>query len=451
MENSIFAINSVGLSTTPCNSNIQNNDLSNITDFTKITDPALYKLCKEYGKQSRKWAREFGFLLPEVARRQMHRKYGCSSLEMFAAKLAGMSHRVVERILSLHKKLIAKPLLWAEFRRFGWSKLRVVAEVCDFENENFWVDKVRKCPKMVLEEYVRKYKAHQKTKNAALDTHYTTSVPSENAQSQFFSSNKPQNTGALKLGDNDSEHKNTNFTAQTNENLNSTRSETQNIQTTFKKLKFNVDLETEFLFKEFKQNLEKQQKKALTMGETLKELLKVVKNSKSKNEILDNTTKKAEVQPRPSDANAQSGFVTNKKPPRHLKKQQKTEIHQTYGTKCSFPGCNNPSLEIHHPDRFAANPSHKRIYPLCRLHHQAAHTGTVKNEDQPIKNWDFEFENNLELEKEVGRVGTAGFGETIEDFCLEDADFDTKLEQIFKLHQKLEKAQIDAKVRNHWI
>ena len=49
------------------------------------------------------------------------------------------------------------PLLWQEFRRFGWTKLRVIANISTIETQEFWLDKLRKTPTLVLREYVRKW------------------------------------------------------------------------------------------------------------------------------------------------------------------------------------------------------------------------------------------------------------------------------------------------------
>lgn len=47
-----------------------------------------------------------------------------------------------------------------------------------------------------------------------------------------------------------------------------------------------------------------------------------------------------------------------------------------YGNKCAKPGCQKPSIQIHHADRFAMSQVHdpRFMAPLCAQHHQIAHT-----------------------------------------------------------------------------
>ena len=53
-------------------------------NLRKLTDPELYKLCQEYGLNARQWMRKFAGLLPEVKRRRLYRRHGCSSIHEFA-------------------------------------------------------------------------------------------------------------------------------------------------------------------------------------------------------------------------------------------------------------------------------------------------------------------------------------------------------------------------------
>ena len=62
-----------------------------MTDYKKLSDRELYKLCKEYGTAARIWRRRFAGLLPEVLERRLYKKKGYTSLYEFAGKLAGMS------------------------------------------------------------------------------------------------------------------------------------------------------------------------------------------------------------------------------------------------------------------------------------------------------------------------------------------------------------------------
>lgn len=377
-----------------------------------LSDSQLYGLCKEYGKSARKWLREFGFLLPEVYRRRLYRKYRCTSIHMFAAKLAGMNYDVTNRILNLSEKLKDMPLLWQEFRRFGWTKLAVVANVAHGETEKFWLDKLRKMPKAALIEYVRQWRNinNKNSDEIGPKSNLFDLVPCEKHESEILGLNKPQSVGTLKLGN---EFTDGNVAANVQEGMQ--RSEAvafqgNTVQPFFKKLKFRVDPETEFEFKKFKQKMEKERKVELTMGETLKALLKKVKELESekfetqamettkisqKNKNLQNNNAKTEIQ-KPADLVKDPKSFHKTKPSRHIPNAQKRLILNKYNGKCAFPSCNEPYFELHHPDRFSTNQSHEKIYPLCKTHHQAAHAGLIKNEDKPVEQWELDFDGGTD-------------------------------------------------------
>lgn len=131
------------------------NSDGNLADFS---DKDLYHLCQEYGRGIKVLRRVFAVLLVEVSRRNLHRKYGFQSIHEFAAKVGGMNRALVDQILSLARSLRDKPFLWREFRRAGWSKLRVVAGIATVATDEFWAEKVRLLPKPALEVYVKEWK-----------------------------------------------------------------------------------------------------------------------------------------------------------------------------------------------------------------------------------------------------------------------------------------------------
>lgn len=369
--------------------NQQSMTIATSQDLRSIPDSQLYNLCEQYGKSARKWMREFGFLLPEVYRRKLYRKYRCSSIHMFAAKLAGMNYDVTNRILNLSEKLKDMPLLWQEFRKFGWTKLRVIADVAESTSEKFWLDKLRKLPKAALIEYVRQWRNtnNRNSDEAGPKNNLFNLVPYEKQESKIISSSKPQSGGTLKLG-NEFTGRDIATNIEIGEMVDFQKS---TVCTTFKKLKFRVDPETEFEFKKFKQKLEKKGKTALTMGETLKALLMKVKE-------LDNEKSKVRSEDTPQKDASAVGTVKNLivshrhcRQSRHIPNVQKRTIVNQYNGKCAFPGCNEPYFELHHPDRFSIHRSHEKIYPLCRIHHQAIHAGLVKNEDQPVEQWELDY------------------------------------------------------------
>ncbi|MCX6733777.1 MAG: hypothetical protein NTX63_03100 [Candidatus Peregrinibacteria bacterium] len=65
---------------------------------------------------------------------------------------------------------------------------------------------------------------------------------------------------------------------------------------------------------------------------------------------------------------------------RYIPTRVKNILKQEYGTSCSVTYCRKPSGNIHHTRRFGLNPSHNPNFmaPLCKEHHQIAHSLDVK-------------------------------------------------------------------------
>jgi energy-coupling factor transporter ATP-binding protein EcfA2 len=126
-------------------------------ELTKLSDPELYARCKDYGSLALHWRGKFAGLLPEVARRGLHRRRGYESIHEFAAKLGGMSERAVDKILYLSRTLEDKPVLrgMLESGEAGWAKIEKVAFIADSKTDAFWADKVKNIPTLALAEYVK--------------------------------------------------------------------------------------------------------------------------------------------------------------------------------------------------------------------------------------------------------------------------------------------------------
>lgn len=424
-------------------------------DLQTISDSQLYSLSKEYGKSARKLMREFGFLLPEVYKRMLYRKYRCSSIHMFAAKLAGMNCDITNRILNLSEKLRDMPLLWQEFRKFGWTKLAVIANVATVETEKFWLDKLRKLPTLVLREYVRKFiENNKKCELTKAPVNFFIFVDDEKDKSETCALNKPQSSGTLGLV-NEFTDRDAAVNIPRDEMSDFQRREITSFQgniaaPSFRKLKFRVDPETEFEFKKFKQKMEKERKIELTMGETLKALLKKVKELETTGEKI-NREKSVVQSVNISQKDMPQKFVgalvtdTSKNPTisrhggqtRHIPNEQKRSIVNKYNSKCAFPGCNEPYSELHHPYRFSIKKSHEKIYPLCRTHHQAAHAGLIKNEDKPVEQWKLDFESGPS-------------GDSYENKDLENLIDPKDLNSVFVAYEKFSKNFADARVREYF-
>ncbi len=118
-----------------------------------MTDKELYKLCQEYGAKARKWKNKFIALLPEVAKRGLHKKKGFESIYEFAAKVGGVAYSSVEAVLRLDKKLEDKPKLKQMIEKVGVNKVRVVANLDKKEEE--LIEKVQTLTKPALELFAK--------------------------------------------------------------------------------------------------------------------------------------------------------------------------------------------------------------------------------------------------------------------------------------------------------
>ncbi len=257
-------------------------DLSNPDlNLSNFSDKDLYHLCQRYGNGIKILRRVFAVLLVEVNRRKLHRKYGFEGIYEFAAKVGGMNRQLVNRILWLAEALKDKPYLWREFKKEGWSKVRVVASVATIETDKLWAEKVSVLSKPALEVLVKDWREKNMLKNEhekfrdrngnenlfdfankvndeeerqaaggnlfnfvnAAPENVLVSVPKNSSENLNMLSNKLLNTVGLNFGD------------------------------TLVRMRLKVTQETEFKFLLFKQQLCKKKKEALTSGEVLKVLL----------------------------------------------------------------------------------------------------------------------------------------------------------------------------------
>jgi hypothetical protein len=68
--------------------------------------------------------------------------------------------------------------------------------------------------------------------------------------------------------------------------------------------------------------------------------------------------------------------ITLKKSSRYVSVAVQTVQEKEYGNKCSIATCHNPIDDTHHGQRLGLAQVHdpKQMAPLCKQHHQIAHT-----------------------------------------------------------------------------
>lgn len=131
-----------------------------VSCIADLSDEELYKKCRECGQNAKVWSRKFAALLPEVAKRRLHRRKGFISLGEFAGKVAGMSEYAVDRVLHLYSNIKDKPSLLKLFESGaeGWSKIEVVAMIATAETDKLWAEKVSILSRPALSELVKNYR-----------------------------------------------------------------------------------------------------------------------------------------------------------------------------------------------------------------------------------------------------------------------------------------------------
>lgn len=280
----------------------------------QLSDGELYQLCCEYGAMALHARRKFLGLLPEVARRRLYEAHGFSSIFVFAAKLAGVSEEQVRLALSLEIKFRDKPALHIKLTNgeISINKLARVASVATSENANFWSDQAERLSHRALDTLVRDERTLE-----SLRVH---SNPSQLSQKSMFGQGPTEAEVQLQLSP---------------ENLKRLL-ELQN-----KGIDFNfliaaaLDQRENEIKKEKEAIVREQEEKLVMVGER------------------------------------ESGS-----PSRHVPVRLVRLVKKEFGTKCAIGHCKKLAETIHHTARFALSGNHNPNYlaPLCRDHHQIAHS-----------------------------------------------------------------------------
>lgn len=299
------------------------------SDLSIWSDKELYARCQEYGLNARVWRRRFAGLLPEVLRRELHRRRGYASIYEFAFKLAGMSSASVDKILHLAERLEDKPVLRSQLLsgEQGWSKIEKVAYIATPETDQEWAEKVETMGTHALEAYVQVTRNFTKIENGEQFTHVS-------EQENKF---RVEQWGSMN---------------------------------------FPVSPEIEKKLRMTKYQLEKEKGLTLTYNEVFRLLLSG-----------QGLTQEAQVviQVCPECAARKAAEVKGRAIPIGVRRI----LQAKYQGFCAFPGCVYPASSLHHTKRFALDESHdpRYIVPLCRKHERLVHQGLVDNEEDPPQKW----------------------------------------------------------------
>jgi len=301
-----------------------------------LSDEKLYKLCKQYGQRARVWRRKFIGLLPEVFKRKLFEKKGFSSIFEFAAKLAGLSEEQVRRVLNLEKKFEDKPLLKSllENGEVSVNKLAKIASIANTENQEILAGQVQILSTRTLETLVRdeKYITDSSETDGIFKHQGGLHEAQISGESVHVNAHPQGNYGAV------------------------------NLVNDLKILeKFSAEL---------KEKLHELLQKGINIDQLLLEFLKcreleiALEKEQIASAIHENEIAGSSRRGKPA------------KPSRYIPVKIKKILQKEFGEKCSIQNCKKLSQETHHTQRFALGKNHdpRFLAPLCREHHQIAHS-----------------------------------------------------------------------------
>ncbi len=121
-----------------------------------MNDKELLETAILYGTNTLVWRRKFVGLLPEINRRKLYERKGCTSIFEFAAKFAGLSHDQVRLALHLEERFAELPALHGLLTsgEVSVNKLARVVSLATPENQEE-LSQIVKMPKNAVETFVR--------------------------------------------------------------------------------------------------------------------------------------------------------------------------------------------------------------------------------------------------------------------------------------------------------
>ncbi len=286
--------------------------MEDIVEVRNWSDEQVLSTAVKYGEEARRWRNRFLGLLPEVQRRRLYEKTGCSSVVEFAKKVGGVSEEQVRNALRLDREFQETPLLHNLFTtgEVGMHKLARVASVANRDNEEFLASQIQLLSTSTINTLV---KDMQQKEMASL---YVQKPP------------LPTVPEMVQVA-----------------------------------VQLNPEVANELL---------RLRDRGIDINEELKEFLE------QRQEKIER--EKAAVIERECDQK-------NKQESRYIPARIRKVLKREYGNRCSVTDCKKPSRQIHHVRRYSIDPSHdpKYLAPLCKQHHEMAHTVDVRVQSRKRK------------------------------------------------------------------
>ncbi|MDP4008752.1 MAG: HNH endonuclease signature motif containing protein [Candidatus Peregrinibacteria bacterium] len=339
-------------------------------NLTKLSDKDLLALCREYGEKAIRFRRRFIGLLPEVKKRKLFEKKKCKSIYEFAAKHGGVSREHVDRVVNLSDRFIEKPLLHSLLvnGEISSNKLTRIASIVDLIDEADLVEAVMKLACRTVETYVRDVK----NKFGVTEVSDKNSFDFGDSTSDFDGK-----SSRMRIENGLFEPSNDLKSVHVHKSCVEDNAAISQIEIGFnvgechekealpiKKLQLKLSEET-------LENLLELQEKGISVDKLFREFLQ-----KREEELVENKAKVAIKEKAKEAKRIEDGKAVS----RRLSVGVKKVLEAEFGDRCSVSGCARKSVHIHHKVPFSISGSHdpRLLAPLCREHHDIAHSVNVK-------------------------------------------------------------------------
>jgi hypothetical protein len=302
----------------------------------------LHKEFVLLGRERNKITYKLLALLPEIYKQQIYKKYNCMTIIEYAGKFAGLSKQVVLKALKLHENLKDKPFLQKAIETQGIHKVALIAKIATPETDKAFADKVENMSAAAIQTLSKELRQEAGVKEEDIE-------------------------------------------------VASDRAVVKKCQAAPTKMTIELDPEMQFLFLKLKNKMDK----SLSNKEALRIMLQMITDQNKAKQQNKNLVKKffEEKNDSPEKICPNKTKTSSRYIPVKIKKEA---INKTNG-KCSYPNCSKPAEIFHHPDRFSNSKNHESIISLCKIHHEFAHNGMIKNEKTDPKNWQLQISNQQPL------------------------------------------------------
>ena len=119
-----------------------------------LSDELLLEVFRAHSRRAFDHQDRLFALLPEIRRRGLYRRKGCSSIEEFAQRHCRISRKTIREILRVYDRVRPCPRCNELFESalVGWTKFQVIATHLDPSNDACWAEHVQTMTKEALRE-----------------------------------------------------------------------------------------------------------------------------------------------------------------------------------------------------------------------------------------------------------------------------------------------------------